>query len=128
MKFVKPYLILTTLVWLPWGVFCIFNLQGIESIIGVNAVNGNGQSDIRAMYGGVQTAIGLMAVLALFDRRYFPNLVFTLAIVGSCLALSRSYGLVVDGSATAYTFGVLGFEAFAGVSGILWLRVLSRQV
>ena len=43
------------------------------------------------------------------------------------MALSRTYGLIVDGSATIYTFGVLAFEAFAGITGILWLRVLSRH-
>ena len=127
MKYVKPYLIFMCIVWLPWGLICIFDTGRIADVIGVTSLDATGNTDLRVMYGGFQFAVGLMAAWALFNQRYFMNFVFALAFLGSSMALSRAYGLVVDGSATAYTFGVLGFEAFAGVSGILWLRVLSRQ-
>lgn len=128
MNYVKPYLIFMCLVWLPWGLICIFDTSLIADIIGVTSVDATGNTDLRVMYGGFQFAVGLMAIWALFNQRYFMNFVYTLAFLASCMALSRSYGLVVDGSATIYTLGVLGFEVFAGVTGILWLRFLSRQV
>ena len=53
--------------------------------------------------------------------------VYALAFLGSCMALSRSYGLITDSSSTFYTRGVRSFEAFAGITGILRLRFLSRQ-
>ena len=127
MQYIKSYLIFNLLVWLPWGLSCIFNLTSIEEIIGVTSINASGSTDIRAMYGGFQTAVGLMAALALYNRAYFPKFVFALAFLGSCLALSRSFGLIVDGSASVYTFGVLAFEVFAGVSGILWIKYLSNN-
>ncbi|HIE88537.1 MAG: DUF4345 family protein [bacterium] len=127
MNYVKPYLIFMCLVWLPWGLICIFDTGGIADIIGVTSLNATGTTDLRVMYGGFQFAVGLMAARALFDQRYFANFVYALAFLASCMALSRGYGLVVDGSTTIYTWGVLGFEAFAGVTGILWLRTLSRQ-
>ena len=123
MNYIKPYLIFMCLVWLPWGLFCIFDTSQISEIIGVTSVDATGNTDLRAMYGGFQFAVG-----ALFNQRYFVNFVYALAFLGSCMALSRIYGLVVDGSATGYTVGVLGFEAFAGVTAILWLRFLTRQV
>ena len=126
MKFIKPYLIFTLLVWLPWGLICIFNTDLIASVIGVSSITESGTTDIRAMYGGVQTAIGLMAALALLNRRYFPNLLFCLAFMGSCLALSRSYGLAMDNSSTLYTWGVIAYEYFAAISAIIWLIVLPR--
>ena len=106
----KPYLIFTVLVWLPWGLLCVFDTTVIEDVIGVASV----------------TAVGLMAVLALYDRRFFPNLLFTLAIVGTCLASSRTYGLWVDDSSTAYTWGVLAYEYFAAISSVIWLVMLPR--
>ena len=127
MNYVKPYLIFMCLVWLPWGLICIFDTSRIAEIIGVTSVDATGNTDLRVMYGGFQFAVGLMAAFALFNQRYFVNFVYALAFLGSCMALSRTYGLVVDSSATLYTWGVLGFEAFAGVTGILWLRALSRQ-
>ena len=126
MKYIKPYLIFTLMVWLPWGLICIFDTQTIAEIIGVTSVNPTGNTDIRAMYGGVQLGVGLMAALALYDRAYFENLLFTLAFLGSCLALSRSYGIVVDDSGTLYTWGVIGYEYFAAISAIIWLIVLPR--
>lgn len=127
MNYAKPYLIFMCAVWLPWGLICIFDTSRITEIIGVTSVDATGNTDLRVMYGGFQFAVGLIAAWALFNQRYFVNFVFALAFLGSCMALSRTYGLIVDGSATIYTFGVLAFEAFAGITGILWLRVLSRH-
>jgi hypothetical protein len=124
MKFAKPYLIFTLTVWLPWGLVCIFDTNIILEIIGVTSVHPTGNTDIRVMYGGVQFAVGLLAALALYDPSYFEKLLWTLAFLGCSMAVSRFYGLVVDGSSTVYTWGVLGYEAFAGVSAIAWLRSL----
>jgi hypothetical protein len=126
MKYAKPYLIFTLVVWLPWGLVCIFDTNTIREIIGVTGIHATGNTDIRVMYGGVQFAVGLLAALALYDPSHFEKLLWTLAFLGSCMAISRAYGLVVDESSTAYTWGVLGYEAFAGISAVAWLRSLPR--
>ncbi len=126
MKYSKPYLVLTLFVWLPWGLQCIFNTGNIADVIGVTSLHPTGNTDIRVMYGGVQLAVGLMAALALYDRKHFEKTLWSLAFLGSCMALSRFYGLIVDGSGTVYTWGVLGYETFAGASAIAWLLLLPR--
>jgi hypothetical protein len=127
MKYVKPYLIFNCIVWLPWGLICIFDTSQISDIIGVSSLDATGNTDLRVMYGGFQLAVGLMAAHSLYEQRHFRSFVYALAFLGSCMALSRSYGLITDGSNTVYTWGVLSFEAFAGITAILWLRFLSRQ-
>ena len=82
MKYSKPYIILTMLVWMPWGLVCIFDTDIVREIIGVTSIHPTGNTDVRVMYGGVQFAVGLMAALALFDRRYFDKLLWTLAFLG----------------------------------------------
>ena len=126
MNYAKPYLIFTLAVWLPWGLICIFDTDIILEIIGVTSIDSTGKTDIRVMYGGVQFAVGLLAALALYDRSHFEKLLWALAFLGTCMALSRFYGLVADGSGTAYTWGVLAYEAFAGSSAIAWLMFLPR--
>jgi len=126
MKYSKHYIIFTLLVWLPWGLLCIFNTDIIREIIGVTSIHATGNTDVRVMYGGVQFAVGLMAALALHDRRHFEKLLWALALLGSCMATTRFYGLLVDGSGTLYTWGVLAYEAFAGASAIGWLMLLPR--
>jgi hypothetical protein len=125
-KYSKPYLILTVLVWLPWGLQCLLDPGNVLEMIGVTSIHATGNTDIRVMYGGVQLAVGLMAALTLYDKRHFEKTLWSLAFLGSTMALSRFYGLIVDGSGTAYTWGVLGYESFAGLSAIYWLWVLPR--
>jgi hypothetical protein len=127
MNYIKPYLIFHCFVWLPWGLICIFDTGQIASIIGVVSADATGNTDLRVMYGGFQFAVGLMAANALYQQRHFKSFVYSLAFLGSCMALSRGFGLIVDGSSTVYTWGVLSFEAFSGITAILWLRFLSRQ-
>ena len=86
-----------------------------------------GNTDIRVMYGGVQTAVGLMAALALFKKAYVKNILFALAFLGCTMAMSRGYGIIVDSSATLYNWGVVGFEAFAGIAAILLLQSLANS-
>ena len=59
---------------------------------------------------------------------YFRTLCVVLCFVGGSLALSRSYGLLVDGSHTAYTWSVLAYESIAAITAGLWPRFLSRVV
>ena len=127
MKYVLPYLIFNVAVWLPWGLICIFDLATIQNIIGVTSVTASGSTDVRVMYGGVQTAMGLMAARALYAQRHFETFLHALAIMGCTMALSRTIGLIIDGSSTFYTWGVLLYEASAGISAIVWLKFLSRQ-
>ena len=127
MKYIKPYLIFHCLVWMPWGLFCIFDTSQITSIIGVTSVDATGNTDLRVMYGGFQFAVGLMAAYAFFEPHHFKSFVFALAFLGGSMALSRGYGLIVDSSNNFYTIGVLAFEAFAGISAIVWLEFLRRQ-
>lgn len=127
MSYITPYLLFNCAVWFPWGLICIFDTGKIASIIGVTSIDATGNTDLRVMYGGFQFAVGLMAAVALYEKRYFSHFVYALAFLGSCMAVSRSYGLVIDGSSTVYTWGVLAFEVFAGISAMFWLRFLSRQ-
>ena len=123
MKIMKIYFIIMVAVWLPWGIQCIFNISNITEIIGVSALNPNGTTDIRVMYGGVQTGLGLMALIAFFKPSLGKYTLFSLAMLGSCMALTRSYGVVVDGSTSLFNLSVLAFEGFTGISsGFLLTR------
>ncbi|WP_419834262.1 DUF4345 family protein [Endozoicomonas atrinae] len=123
----KLYLIFNIAVWTPWGLACTLAPFLVTDIIGVKSLHPSGETDMRAMYGGFQLAMGLMALHALVNPRFFKSFVYALGVIGSCLALSRTYGLFIDDSFTIYTLGVLGYELFAGISGLIWLYLLSGQ-
>lgn len=123
----KLYLIFNIAIWTPWGLACILAPFLITDIIGVKSIHASGETDLRVMYGGFQLAMGLMALHAFYNPTFFKSFVYALGVIGSCLALSRTFGMFVDSSFTPYTLGVLGYEFFAGISGLLWLRQLSNK-
>ena len=127
MKLIKPYLLLMVIVWLPWGLVCIFNTAIIEDIIGVTGLHSTGTTDIRVMYGGVQSAVGLMALVALFRNAYLKHTLFGLAFLGCTMAFARGYGMIIDNSPTFYNWGIICFEAFTGLSALIWLKSLPKN-
>src|SRR5262249_5599662 len=61
-------------------------------------------TEVRAMYGGVQMAIGIFALLGAFRPRYRDSafVFFLLALTG--LALCRLAGMIVEGERTYLSF------------------------
>lgn len=117
MKSVKIYLFLSALSWLPYGLYCLFNPSLLTELAGITMTSATAVTEIRAMYGGVQIAVGVICLVALFNILMIRPALATMAFVLSGLAVSRAIGLVVDGSATEYTIGALVFETlFAAVT------------
>jgi hypothetical protein len=120
---VRIFLVICTFAWLPYGVLCFLQPGLLAESAGVAASTPTGSTELRAMYGGLQAALGALALAgALRPSLARPALVALLA-VASGLLLTRLAGLALDGGFSAYTGGALAFEAgMAGVAG--WL--LSR--
>ena len=57
----KGFLILTTVVWVPYGLMCFLDPAALAESTGVVASTPTASTEIRAMYGGLQIAIGLLA-------------------------------------------------------------------
>jgi len=101
------------LVWIPWGIICLVEPQAWSgSVIPGMAVfelhEATARIEVRAMYGGLQIAIGLIALTALLRPKHRDSaLLFWLFII-SGLALSRLYGMVVEGSERYFVFSVNG--------------------
>ena len=102
---------LNGLLWFIWGVTCLFTPQawsgavipGMEVFDLGEAV---ARTEVRAMYGGLQIAIGLLALIAIFKpiHRATALLFYVLALSG--LALSRLYGIILEGSVEYIRFGI----------------------
>lgn len=102
---------LNALVWIAWGMICLFIPQAwsgevIPGMAVFDLSEGVTRTEVRAMYGGLQIAIGLLAFIAIFERghRETALLFFALALTG--LALSRIYGLIQEDSRALIEFGI----------------------
>jgi hypothetical protein len=54
----RIFLGLSALIWLPYGLLCFFQPAGLAESAGVTFTNATGATELRAMYGGLQAAIG----------------------------------------------------------------------
>ena len=105
----QVFLAANSLFWLPWG---LINLIWPESwaggiIPGMNVYdlsNAVARTEVRAMYGGLQMAIGIFALVGAFRPRHRDSafLFFVLALTG--LAVCRLGGMIVEGEGSYLSF------------------------
>lgn len=112
----KIFLGLSVLLWLPYGLFCIFTPEYLAEAAGVAATTATGTTEIRAMYGGLEAALGVLCVFALVRPEYAHTAATALCFVLAGLFLARFVGFVIDGSGSQYTYGTLVFESTYAVA------------
>jgi hypothetical protein len=108
----RIFLGLSALIWLPYGIFCFFSPEFLagEGSAGLVASTATGSTELRAMYGGLQVAIGALVGLAVFRPRLVQPALLMTAFLTTGLATARLTGALIDGGFSGYTFGGLGFE------------------
>jgi len=117
----RIYLALSLLVWIPYGLYLLFSPDALEAIAGVSATSAAGRTELRAMYGGLEIAIGLLCLAGLLRARIAQQVLATIALLCAGLAAGRAIGLAFDtGAFGAYNGGALGFELFAAATAA-WL-------
>jgi hypothetical protein len=105
----QVFLATNSLFWLPWG---FINLIWPESWSGEVIPNMDvydlssavARTEVRAMYGGLQMAIGIFALIGAFRSKHRDSalLFFVLALTG--LALCRLAGMIVEGQSSYLSF------------------------
>jgi len=119
----KIFLGLSVLLWLPYGVYCVINPGYLAGVAGVTASTPTGTTEIRAMYGGLQAALGVMSAFALIRPAYSHVAATALCFAMSGLFLARFIGFVLDASGSEYTYGALVFElSYAMIAGLMARR------
>ena len=107
---IRIFLGINAILWLPYGIFCLFQPGFLAEAAGVAAASTTGTIELRAMYGGVQSAIGVLCGLAVLrDELQRPALI-GLAFVTGGLFLGRVVGVVVAADVSSYTGMALGLE------------------
>lgn len=127
MLFSRILLGLTGLAFAGYGIYCAYDLDMIVRLTGLAFRMPSAAVESLAMYGGLQTGIGLLFLnSALNPRLTAYGLVAMLFVMGS-LAVGRALGISIDGL-DDYNQGALVFE---GTSALLaavaiWLERRAR--
>lgn len=119
---IRIFLALSAALWLPYGLYCFVNPAYLAEAAGVAAGTATGTIELRAMYGGLQTAIGALALLAIWRGALRPSALLCIAFLCSGLALARLLGAAIDSDLSSYTAMGLGFEIVSAGVAITFLR------
>ncbi len=120
----RIFLGLSALLWLSYGLFCFFQPSYLAEAAGVAASSATGTIELRAMYGGLEAALGVLAGLALFRPQLLRPALVTLAFVCSGLFLARLLGAGLGRELSSYTAFGLAFEL---ISAALAIWLLARE-
>jgi hypothetical protein len=121
--FAAIFLWFSALGWIGYGVYCLMQPTMLEAIAGVSSTTPTGLIELRAMYGGVQTAIGVFTLIAALNARWRAGVLLGLTCVYFGLCTARTGSALIAGDWSQYTVGALCFE---WTSAILSLYLLQK--
>lgn len=120
---VRLFLAASALVWLPYGLLCFFAPGTLSEIAGVASTTPTGTIELRAMYGGLQVALGVLAGAAVLQPSLRRPALLALAFLCGGLCTARLIGALLGSELSSYTaFGLL----FELLSSTFATRLLVR--
>jgi hypothetical protein len=116
----RAFLILAGLIWFFYGIYMLVSPETLAVTAGLSATNTTGTIELRAMYGGLEAAVGVLALVGGFvvalRRAGLASLAF--ACIG--MATGRLGSALFAGEFSRYTLQGLILEFSLGAIAI-WL-------
>lgn len=85
-----------------YGAWCVFVPGTVTQVTGVVLPGPDAMTEARALYGGMELALGLLMLRGLKLPHFETARMVSIAFFGG-LGLARALGMVLDGSLGAYT-------------------------
>jgi hypothetical protein len=120
----RSFLLIVGLIFIAYGLACAIDPGLAARLAGLQIGNGDGFAELGAMYGGLQTGVGLFLALAAFRPRLQDGALLLLVLAIRLLAALRGASALRTGElVTAYTWGALAFETLVtAIAAALLLR------
>jgi hypothetical protein len=107
----KTLLGVSAFVFMGYGLVSLVSPAIPAGFAGLVISNGDAFAEIGAMYGGLQTGLGLFCALALVKPEFYRSGLILLLITIGSLALARLVSvLITTDPVTSYSYGALGYE------------------
>jgi hypothetical protein len=122
----RLFLLVCAIVWLPYGLYCLAQPDSLASAAGVVSASHTGTIELRAMYGGLQSALGIFCLFAALRADLVRSALLTLAFLCSGLALARLAGAALEREVSSYTALGFTFETLSAGLSVALLRGRAR--
>jgi len=123
MLFSRILLGLTGIAFAGYGLYCAYDLDMIVRLTGLAFRAPSAAVESRAMYGGLQTGLGLLFLNSAVNARMTAYGLVAMVFVMGGLATGRAFGISVDGI-DDYNQGAVIYE---GVSALLAAFAIWRE-
>jgi hypothetical protein len=107
----RVFLGFTGLLFAGYGLACLASPAIVADATGMQLATGTASVEVRAMYGGLQTALGLLALLAVVREPLRSPALLFLGVIFFGLVSGRLIGIAVDPEPGSYNFIAAGYEA-----------------
>ena len=119
----KVVLLVSALVFIGYGLVSLIDPAVPAGLAGLVISNGNAYAEIGAMYGGLQTGIGIFCLLAVIRPDYYRGGLAVLAIGVGTLAAARLFSALVNAEpVTFYSYGAFAYEILTALLSVVALR------
>lgn len=122
----RIFLGLQALLFIPYGLYCLVQPQMLEAGAGLTVTTVTGTIELQAMYGGLQTAVGVLCALGAWVERYRHSALLALLFMFAGLAVTRVSLSLMHGDFSGYTTFAMSFEAVS-LGFLLWLMVVRDE-
>ena len=107
----KTLLGISALIFISYGLVSLVSPEIPSGLAGLVISSGDAFAEIGAMYGGLQTGVGLFCLLALLKPDFYRAGLVLLVLGIGTLALARLISLLLTTDpVTAYTYGAIVYE------------------
>lgn len=125
--FTTVFLWFAAIGWIGYGLYCLFVPSTLTTFAGLSPTTLTAEVEIRAMYGGLQTAVGVVAAIGALYPRRTEGVLLTLSCLYLGLCLTRTGSALILGDASVYTLGAASFEGLSALICI-WLLRKTRSI
>lgn len=120
--FTTVFLWISALGWLGYGLYCLFVPSTLTTFAGLVPSTLTADVELRAMYGGLQSAVGVLALIGALRPARAGGVLLTLACLYLGLCSTRIGSALLLGDTSAYTVGAAIFESLSAAICIVLLR------
>jgi hypothetical protein len=122
----RAFLIINALLWVGYGAYLLLAPEALADLAGVTASNATGSVELRTMYGGLQTALGVLALLGALSGGWRMTALAAFIFVYGGMAIGRLIGALIDQEFSAYVIAALIFDSLFAVFAVALRRRESR--
>ena len=122
----RLFLGVTGLAFAGYGLMCLFVPAVVGEAAQLGLASETAVAEVRAMYGGLQLALGVLSLLAVLRPALEKTALLSLCFVFAGLAGGRLFAIVLASDPGAYNYAAFGYEAVSVSIASALVRVSAK--